>query len=577
MTENMIHHENKTGGTTDQSRVFPPGLNYPGLTQGAGEIRRLVSELPGRVAVHSYKVRNPSAWIVFLGGTGTGKSTLFNAFCGKPLSGTGVERPKTRGPILYAHRAAPIEAHFPFPSLRVGRKGEDDQSEPLAGSPDSLVVLEHEREDWFHLVVADTPDVDSLELENRQVAEDLYLLSDAVVFVTSQEKYADQVPFEYLKRIALEKKPFFILVNKVHEEFTREDALDAMSILGTSFPQDHLWLVPRAPSLPPERVPQYPSFQEFKRTLSQEFSAAAFAQTKKTQERARAEGLKEEFRRLRFLLEEEKKAAGQWLTRLEELHKAISDDFVGRQKAQFSVKSKDYLRQEIRKLFAKYDVLARPRRFIQSILLFPLRVLGLPSGPGKNPRKTLLQIREKIDLSPVEAAVERFNLSVLEGLSPSDQESPLFKALRRREVVLREDEIKTRIWEEQDRLIQWLDDTFQRLSREIPTGKKWGIYSTSVLWGILVISFETAVGGGFTVLDAAIDSALAPFVTKGTVELFAYREIQKIARELAERYQEGLLSVLHLQRDRYRETLESLLPSPDSLEALRVERFETVQ
>ena len=65
---------------------------------------------------------------------------------------------------------------------------------------------------------------------------------------------------------------------------------------------------------------------------------------------------------------------------------------------------------------------------------------------------------------------------------------------------------------------------------------------------------------------------MAPFVTKGAVELFAYQELHKIARQLAKRYQEGVLSVLHEQRDRYVEGIQSLTTpkgTMDELEALR--------
>jgi hypothetical protein len=77
------------------------------------------------------------------------------------------------------------------------------------------------------------------------------------------------------------------------------------------------------------------------------------------------------------------------------------------------------------------------------------------------------------------------------------------------------------------------------------------------------------VGGGFSVLDAVLDSALAPFVTKGAVEIFAYREIQKVARKLAKRYQQGLLSVVNHQLNRYQQCLESLMVPQDTVESLR--------
>ena len=122
---------------------------------------------------------------------------------------------------------------------------------------------------------------------------------------------------------------------------------------------------------------------------------------------------------------------------------------------------------------------------------------------------------------------------------------------------------------EQERLEHWLENQFETLSQGISWSKKWGIYSTSILWGLLIVAFEIVVGGGFSVLDAAFDSAIAPFVTKGAVELFAYHEIQKVARELARRYQEGLLSVMKEQEKRYEACLDSLLTGREVVEKLR--------
>ena len=70
-------------------------------------------------------------------------------------------------------------------------------------------------------------------------------------------------------------------------------------------------------------------------------------------------------------------------------------------------------------------------------------------------------------------------------------------------------------------------------------------------------------------------------MTKGAVELFAYGELQKVARQLAQRYQEGLLSVIEEQRDRYARHLESLRTPMETIakvEELRktVSRLEKV-
>jgi len=82
------------------------------------------------------------------------------------------------------------------------------------------MILEHTRSEFSHLVLADTPDLDSVEVDNRQIAEDLFLLSDAVIFVTSQEKYADEVPYQFLLRVLQGQRPSFVLFNKAEERAT---------------------------------------------------------------------------------------------------------------------------------------------------------------------------------------------------------------------------------------------------------------------------------------------------------------------------------------------------------------------
>jgi hypothetical protein len=274
--------------------------------------------------------------------------------------------------------------------------------------------------------------------------------------------------------------------------------------------------------------------------------------------------------RILDFLRAEDAAAQKWSKELNEISQEISQDLIKEESERFTEKSREYLHREIRALFAKYDVLARPRRFVKNILLTPFRFVGLRRKSGyKSQKDALLKIRQKTDLTPLQTAIEKFNRLVLERLSPSYEDSPLFKHLRQPDMVVKPEEIRGLIWEEQDRLSAWLEQTFKSLSKGIPRGKKWGIYSTSILWGILIISFETALGGGFTIIDAALDSAIAPFITKGAVELFAFHEIQKVARELARRYQEGLIGVVDLQRERYEKCLKALMANRETVESIQ--------
>ena len=545
-------------------------IQCPGLTPSAPEVVRLARELPKKLAVFWYKQRSGCLWIILLGGTGTGKSTLFNLICADSLSATGVERPKTTGPVAYVHRECEIEKGFPFTSISIERYStRGNASGPITGRPGHLAVLEHEREDFIHLIWVDAPDVDSVAERNREIAEDLYLLADVIVFVTSQEKYADETPSEVLAGIIRDKRSYFLLVNKVQKGFNEGEVVRLLRDQGIAIGDSRTWAIPRAPSAPAEWLSQDSSFRAFFASLSSEL-ATEVAPERRAAERARLGGdLREELSRLTELLRAEELAAQEWLAQLEDIYKEISHKFLATEKDRFSAKSRDYLRTEIRKLFANYDVLARPRKAIQQIVLAPLRFLGLvrEAARGRH-RQALMMVGRKADIRPIREGIEKFNRLVLEGLSPPSDGAPLNKALRHHGIALSDQEIEEALRDNQERLFEWLEETFQSLSQGLPLSKKWGMYSTSVLWGILILAFETTVGGGFTVLDAALDSALAPFVTKGTAELFAYREIQKIARELAQRYQEGLLSILRLQRSRYEASLGALLTPKETLEEI---------
>jgi hypothetical protein len=402
------------------------------------------------------------------------------------------------------------------------------------------------------------------------MADDLYLMSDVVVFVTSQEKYADGVPYEFLQTIQRDRKPFFFILNKAGVEMNPEDLSSAFKDHDIRMPEDRFWLFSYLSSAAPEILPEGGDFADFATAFSRTLSPEAMPHVLREERARKAQILGERLDTLLGGLKREQQAAEQWATELDGLFQDSCDAFLKGQQEKFSEESRAYLQSEIRGLFDKYDVLARPRRVVTQILSTPFRLLGFrrKQDPRKTREEALTKVREKADLSPVNRMLDRFNREVLEHLSPQDQTSPLYRALRKPDVLITEDEVRERVWKEQEHLLAWLQETFEKLSQGIPKHKEWGIYSTSVLWGIFILSLEAAIGGGLGFLDAAVDSLLAPFVTKGAVELFAYGELQKVARELAERYQAGLLSVIQEQRDRYAGELESLCTPEEAIAAL---------
>lgn len=137
--------------------------------------------------------------IVLLGPTGSGKSTLFNTIAGAPVSRTGVLRPTTRHAVVVATDAD---------ARTVVDEG------PLAAiPPDRLEVRDEGARPG--VVIVDAPDVDSVEHDNRALADTLLELADLCVFVTTATRYADRVPWDVLARAEQRRIPLVVVVNRL--------------------------------------------------------------------------------------------------------------------------------------------------------------------------------------------------------------------------------------------------------------------------------------------------------------------------------------------------------------------------
>lgn len=109
--------------------------------------------------------------VALAGGTGSGKSSLFNALGGSELTEVGGVRPTTSRPLATAD------------ARRLGQ---------LQGYLDAIGVaraLPADVPEWLCLI--DLPDTDSVEVDHRMRVEALLPLLDIVVWVVDPEKYRD--------------------------------------------------------------------------------------------------------------------------------------------------------------------------------------------------------------------------------------------------------------------------------------------------------------------------------------------------------------------------------------------------
>jgi len=175
-----------------QGAVLP--LELPGVEAHRLARIEMVDQLEDYVIPRIVTLEAPLLAVVG-GSTGAGKSTLVNSLVGAVVTESGVLRPTTRSPVL-VHNPADGDwfgADRLLPELeRVHHPTHDPQAlqlVPLDVVPQGLAIL-------------DAPDIDSVEESNRRLAAQLLAAADLWLFVTSAARYADQVPWDFLRQAA---------------------------------------------------------------------------------------------------------------------------------------------------------------------------------------------------------------------------------------------------------------------------------------------------------------------------------------------------------------------------------------
>jgi hypothetical protein len=194
-------------GALQQARL---PLEIPGVEERRGEQAEMVAQLEDYVIPRLMTIDAPLLTVVG-GSTGAGKSTLVNSLVGRRVTAPGVLRPTTRSPVLVHH---PDDAQWfgqdrLLPELeRVTASTNDPaalQLVPAESVPPGLAVL-------------DAPDIDSVEERNRTLAAQLLAAADLWLFVTSAARYADQVPWEFLRKAAERSAAVAIVLDRTPEE-----------------------------------------------------------------------------------------------------------------------------------------------------------------------------------------------------------------------------------------------------------------------------------------------------------------------------------------------------------------------
>ncbi len=134
--------------------------------------------------------------VAVFGSTGSGKSTLVNSVAGFEVTSPGVLRPTTHAAVMLCH---PDNA---------------GQVKRLEAVGDVVLVTDdHPDLRWYSLI--DTPDVDSVVEAHRDQTMAILARADAVIHVTTPQRYADAVPWVILRDVARRDLPMLVVTNRL--------------------------------------------------------------------------------------------------------------------------------------------------------------------------------------------------------------------------------------------------------------------------------------------------------------------------------------------------------------------------
>ena len=162
---------------------------------GSAETRRTIKQLADQIDDYLLpRLANLDAPLLAAigGSTGAGKSTITNSLVGSTVTRSGLLRPTTRLPVLVCNplaeewfRSGGVLPELPRVTGTDGGSAYGLRIVTTEAVPEGLAIL-------------DTPDIDSVEIGNHELAGQLLGAADLWLFVTTAARYADAVPWEYL-------------------------------------------------------------------------------------------------------------------------------------------------------------------------------------------------------------------------------------------------------------------------------------------------------------------------------------------------------------------------------------------
>ncbi|MGB6067287.1 MAG: GTPase [Desulfomonilaceae bacterium] len=500
--------------------------------------------------------------ICLVGGTGTGKSTVFNSLAGHKISEVGTRRPSTLKAVILVSQA--FAAQFESAPL-VQRSGES-----------CAIVFPHQHPELMDLVLVDTPDFDSVELSNRTISDGFFTISDILVFITSQEKYADLTGQDMQTLAHQWGKATVFVMNKVVSDTAYNDFKRLLS--GAGYKNDPIRIERLGTS--PDLIPGLRDRPEFSELLARAGGKSGATirneELRRLHDRTLA-SLDDLINAVEFQVQRIATVNREIGRILAEVSKGMETQLDAIVSDEVEVK----IRDRLQRLLRKYDILFLPRMMVRNAIrnLFKTVVEvfvsgGIGSADGDNEKDIRTEdfeaTRALVRLQPLEWAVSKLNLAIAEVLSSNPALEDLCQIAATDVPRWSAQQIRSHYDAAFPGMEHLLEAEFNRLRDGLSRTDEFKLYGSYTLWAFFLITAEIVVGGGFTLLDAVLNTVIVPFIPKWLLNLKVLDVLREIGERVDREHRNTLRGILQEQAELYTERFSKLVPTEAVLERFRV-------